>query len=93
MFAGDFQESLDVAKLEILRISPVLGVHTGPGIVGATVVPYRLMEEIQPHGESSGAELRVQIGGAGCLQVTFEQNLGRVSGVRDGDAQSHPLAS
>ncbi|KAF0106460.1 MAG: EDD domain-containing protein DegV family [Anaerolineaceae bacterium] len=35
---------LNIAKLEILRISPVLGVHTGPGIVGAAVVPMELME-------------------------------------------------
>jgi fatty acid-binding protein DegV len=34
---------LTVKKLEILRISPVLGVHTGPGIVGAAVVPMSLM--------------------------------------------------
>ncbi len=33
------QERLNIARLEILRISPVLGVHTGPGIVGAAVVP------------------------------------------------------
>jgi DegV family protein with EDD domain len=35
---------VNVAKLEILRISPVLGVHTGPGIVGLAVVPMELME-------------------------------------------------
>ena len=38
------KERLQVKKLEILRISPVLGVHTGPGVVGAAVVPYTLME-------------------------------------------------
>lgn len=38
------QGRLNVAKIEILRISPVLGVHTGPGIVGAAVVPVSLME-------------------------------------------------
>jgi len=38
------QVKLNVSKLEILRISPVLGVHTGPGIVGAAVVPLRLIE-------------------------------------------------
>jgi DegV family protein with EDD domain len=38
------QSSLNVKKLEILRISPVLGVHTGPGIVGVAVVPHELME-------------------------------------------------
>lgn len=39
------QERLNVARFEILRISPVLGVHTGPGIVGATVVPVELMQD------------------------------------------------
>ena len=39
-------ERLNVAKLEVNRISPVLGVHTGPGIVGAAVVPMRLMEDL-----------------------------------------------
>ena len=37
---------LNVARGEILRISPVLGVHTGPGIVGAAVVPMELMEDL-----------------------------------------------
>lgn len=41
------QSALPVAKLEILRISPVLGVHTGPGIVGAAVVPMKFIEEIR----------------------------------------------
>ncbi len=44
-FAQMLKDRLDVAKIETLRISPVLGVHTGPGIVGATVVPMRLMAE------------------------------------------------
>ncbi len=44
-FTEMLKERLDIAKLETLRISPVLGVHTGPGIVGATVVPMRLMAE------------------------------------------------
>lgn len=44
-FAGMLQDRLDIAKLETLRISPVLGVHTGPGIVGATVIPMRLMSD------------------------------------------------
>lgn len=42
--AGMLKEALNVSQLEVLRISPVLGVHTGPGIVGATVVPIDLME-------------------------------------------------
>lgn len=41
------QEKLNVSKLDILRISPVLGVHTGPGVVGTAVVPIALMEDIQ----------------------------------------------
>jgi DegV family protein with EDD domain len=40
-------EHLNAAKLEVMRISPVLGVHTGPGIVGAAVVPMELMEGIE----------------------------------------------
>jgi DegV family protein with EDD domain len=40
-------ERLNPAKLEVLRISPVLGVHTGPGIVGVAVVPVELMEGIE----------------------------------------------
>lgn len=40
------RERLPIAKLEVLRISPVLGVHTGPGIVGAAVVPMKFMDEI-----------------------------------------------
>jgi DegV family protein with EDD domain len=35
---------LPVEKLEILRISPVLGVHTGPGVVGAAVVPLAVFQ-------------------------------------------------
>jgi DegV family protein with EDD domain len=40
---------LNVAKLETMRISPVLGVHTGPGIVGAAVVPMNLLEDLLPN--------------------------------------------
>lgn len=42
----EFQSKLNVAKMEVMRISPVLGVHTGPGIVGAAVVPMELMEDL-----------------------------------------------
>jgi fatty acid-binding protein DegV len=38
------RQRLNLAQLEILRISPVLGVHTGPRIVGAAVTPMKLME-------------------------------------------------
>ena len=45
--SGLLSERLNVAKMEVMRISPVLGVHTGPGIVGAAVVPMKLMEGIE----------------------------------------------
>jgi len=43
---GELKKRLNIAKMETLRISPVLGVHTGPGIVGAAVVPMNLMEDL-----------------------------------------------
>jgi DegV family protein with EDD domain len=46
ILAGEFKEKLNVAKIEVQRISPVLGVHTGPGIVGAAVVPMDLMSDL-----------------------------------------------
>jgi DegV family protein with EDD domain len=46
MLSDMVEERLNVAKLEMQRISPVLGVHTGPGIVGAAVVPMQLMEDL-----------------------------------------------
>jgi fatty acid kinase fatty acid binding subunit len=46
MLTSQLKEKLNVAKLETLRISPVLGVHTGPGIIGAAVVPVELMEDL-----------------------------------------------
>lgn len=41
------EQRLNPARLEVKRISPVLGVHTGPGIVGAAVVPMRLLEGLE----------------------------------------------
>jgi DegV family protein with EDD domain len=38
------KEKVKIGKIEVLRISPILGVHTGPGIVGLAVVPIHLME-------------------------------------------------
>jgi hypothetical protein len=32
-------ERHEVVQSEVLRVSPVLGVHTGPGVVGAAVAP------------------------------------------------------
>jgi DegV family protein with EDD domain len=44
MLSNELKEKLNIAKLEVMRISPVLGVHTGPGIVGAAVVPIEMMD-------------------------------------------------
>jgi DegV family protein with EDD domain len=46
LLAEELKSRLNVAQLETIRISPVLGVHTGPGIVGAAVVPMELMEDL-----------------------------------------------
>ncbi len=42
--AEALKSRLQIGKLEVLRISPVLGVHTGPGIVGTAVMPMNLVE-------------------------------------------------
>lgn len=44
--AREIGERLNVARLETLRVSPILGVHTGPGVVGAAVAPMRLIEDL-----------------------------------------------
>jgi DegV family protein with EDD domain len=46
MLSVELKEKLNIAKMEVQRISPVLGVHTGPGIVGAAVVPMELMKDL-----------------------------------------------
>ncbi len=38
--------NLKVERAEILQISPVLGVHTGPGVVGAAAVPMDLFQDL-----------------------------------------------
>lgn len=48
ILSNELKTRLNIAKFEISRISPVLGVHTGPGIVGAAVVPMELMEDLLP---------------------------------------------
>ena len=47
VLSNALNEKLNIEKMEILRISPVLGVHTGPGIVGVAVMPMNLIEDIQ----------------------------------------------
>lgn len=44
VLADLLSQRLNIKVLETMRISPVLGVHTGPGIVGAAVVPAHLLE-------------------------------------------------
>lgn len=46
VLAAELKTRLNIARFEVTRISPVLGVHTGPGIVGAAVVPMELMEDL-----------------------------------------------
>jgi DegV family protein with EDD domain len=46
ILANELKTKLNVVQFEVNRISPVLGVHTGPGIVGAAVVPMELMEDL-----------------------------------------------
>ena len=46
ILAEEFKQKLNVVKMEVQRISPVLGVHTGPGIVGAAIVPMELVEDL-----------------------------------------------
>lgn len=46
ILSAELKEKLNIAKLEVARISPVLGVHTGPGIVGAAIVPMDLMSDL-----------------------------------------------
>lgn len=47
-FEAMLRGELNIARLETTRISPVLGVHTGPGIVGAGVVPIELFSDLMP---------------------------------------------
>jgi len=46
VLAKSLSQRLNIKKLEILRISPVLGVHTGPGVVGVAVMPMELVEDL-----------------------------------------------
>jgi len=46
VMTNELKAKLNIARLETTRISPVLGVHTGPGIVGVAVVPMELMEDL-----------------------------------------------
>jgi len=40
---------LNVGRSDMVRISPVLGVHTGPGVVGVGIMPLALIEDLLPY--------------------------------------------
>lgn len=40
------KNNLNIQRSELLRVTPVLGVHTGPGIVGVSAVPMNLFAEL-----------------------------------------------
>jgi DegV family protein with EDD domain len=44
--ADDLKKKLNISKMDLVRISPALGVHTGPAIVGAAVLPMELMSDL-----------------------------------------------
>ena len=46
VLAADLKGKLNVAKMDLVRISPALCVHTGPAIVGAAVLPMELMSDL-----------------------------------------------
>ena len=46
LLAEKLKLKLDVGEIEIMRVSPVLGVHTGPGLVGVGVVPRALFADL-----------------------------------------------
>ena len=46
LLAAKLPETLKVDHIETIRVSPVLGVHTGPGLVGVGVVPSALFADL-----------------------------------------------
>jgi DegV family protein with EDD domain len=42
----ELKNNLNIQRSELLRVTPVLGVHTGPGIVGVSAVPMNLFAEL-----------------------------------------------
>ena len=44
--ASELKERLNVARSEIIRVTPILGVHTGPGIVGVAALPMSLLADL-----------------------------------------------
>ncbi|MBZ0290340.1 MAG: DegV family protein, partial [Anaerolineae bacterium] len=41
------RSQLNIGQMDMIRISPVLGVHTGPGVVGAGVMPMELIADLK----------------------------------------------
>lgn len=48
---AQLRSRLNIARLDTLRVSPALGVHTGPGIIGVAAVPMGLMQSLLPYAE------------------------------------------
>jgi DegV family protein with EDD domain len=46
LLATKLSEKLNIDHIETMRVSPVLGVHTGPGLVGVGVVPSALFADL-----------------------------------------------
>jgi DegV family protein with EDD domain len=46
LLAERLEQSLAIQRKDVLRVSPVLGVHTGPGVVGVAVAPAALLEDL-----------------------------------------------
>lgn len=46
VLAVELKGKLNIAKMDLVRISPALGVHTGPLIVGAAAIPMDLMSDL-----------------------------------------------
>jgi DegV family protein with EDD domain len=44
--AQSMKDKLNIVREEVLRVSPVLGVHTGPGIVGMAIMPFDLIKDL-----------------------------------------------
>ena len=42
VLANELRLTFNIARLAVIHISPILGVHTGPAIVGAAVIPWSL---------------------------------------------------
>jgi DegV family protein with EDD domain len=53
VLAQQLRERLNVVRMETLRVSPALGVHTGPGVVGACVVPMELVEDLLERSDAA----------------------------------------